>query len=217
MEIVVMVLLTVMAGLFGATSAVLGFIAESKRLTADEIHVSGRECVYPHNAAPTLGLCAILLLLVAQIIASMAGGCCGCCCRSGGGASKSGRRVIGVIFAVLAWVAAVIAAANYLIAAQLSAPRSREATFSGDEVECYALRAGVFTRAAVLSLVATAFGIMSCIFLREPAASGAAEANKPDDLVGQHPPEDGGVAIGLPQWPAQGYEPQPPYAHPAQG
>ncbi|KAJ1263070.1 hypothetical protein BS78_09G156500 [Paspalum vaginatum] len=209
METVVMVLLTVMVGLFGVTSAVLGFIAEGKRLTPAQIHVSGRECIYPANAAHTLGICAVLLLLVAQIIALVAGGCCGCC-RPGGGASKpkARRRVIGVIVAVLSWIAALLAGVFYFAGARLNAPGSRAAIFSGDDVECHVVRAGVFTKAAVLSLVATSFGIKSCIFLRAPAGmaaptleQGAAEpANKPD---GQRPAE-AAVAVGMPQRPAQG-------------
>jgi hypothetical protein len=74
-------------------------------LQPDEIHVSGRDCVYPANPAHTLGFCAIFLLVVAQIIASAAGGCCSCC-RPPGGASYSNttrRRVVGVVASVLSW------------------------------------------------------------------------------------------------------------------
>jgi len=71
-------------------------------LQPDDIHVSGRDCVYPANAAHALAVGAMLLLAVAQVVASVAGGCCGCC-RPGGGASKSTRRVVGVVASVLSW------------------------------------------------------------------------------------------------------------------
>ena len=73
-------------------------------LQPDDIHVSGRECVYPPNPAHALAVCAMLLLAVAQVVASVAGGCCGCCRPAGGGASKkSTRRVVGVVASVLSW------------------------------------------------------------------------------------------------------------------
>ncbi|RLN27769.1 uncharacterized protein C2845_PM05G36960 [Panicum miliaceum] len=201
-----MALLVVVVGLFGVTSAVLGFVAEAKKLTPDDIHVSGRECVYPANPTHALVVCAMILLAVAQVVASVAGGCCGCC-RPGGGASKSTRRVVGIVVSVLSWIMAVIAAVYYWRGAVLNAPGTREATFAGAFHEkCLVIRGGVFIRAAVLSLVATSLAIKSCVLLRAPAA----REPKPD---GQHPPE-AGVALGRPQWPAQGNG-QAPYPQPA--
>ncbi|CAN6346707.1 unnamed protein product [Urochloa humidicola] len=93
--------LTGMVGMFGVTSAVLGFVAQTKSLTSvSRIHVSGNdECVYPANLAHALGVCAMLLLMVAQIIAS-AGGVCG---QPGGDASKVTRRVVGIVVLILSW------------------------------------------------------------------------------------------------------------------
>ncbi|AQK93592.1 uncharacterized protein LOC100279051 [Zea mays] len=207
MQTAVAVLLSGVVALFGVTSAVLAFIAEAKRLTADEIRVSGRECVYPANAAHTLGICAIFLLAAAQIIASVAGGCCGCCRPPGGGGpspspSSTRRRVVGVIASVLSWVAAAIAVVYDWVGAALNAPVTREARLAGSDEECYLLRGGIFVRAAVLSLVATSLGIMSCILLRLPPPA-------------THAPEQGHRAVGLPQWPAQETYPYPAhgYAH----
>ncbi|PUZ65839.1 hypothetical protein GQ55_3G257900 [Panicum hallii var. hallii] len=214
MEAAVTVLLIFVVGMSGVTSAVLGFIAETKKLTPDDIHVSGRECVYPANPAHALAVCAIILLAVSQIVASVAGGCC----RPGGGASKSTRRVVGVVVSILSWIMAVIAAVFYWRGAKLNAPGTRDATFAGAFYEkCLVIRGGVFVRAAVLSLVATSLAIKSCVLLRAPAAKDApavegAAADEPRPH-GQHPPE-AGVAVGLPQWPAQGNG-QAPYPQPA--
>ncbi|CAD6272041.1 unnamed protein product [Miscanthus lutarioriparius] len=204
MQTAVAVLVSGVVALFGVTSAVLGFIAEANRLKPDEIYVSGSDCVYPANPAHTLGFCAILLLVVAQIIASAAGGCCSCC-RPPGGASYSnstttGRRVVGVVASVLSWVAALIAAVFYLVGVMLNAPTMREAKFTGPIEECSVLKGGVFVRVAVLSLVATSLGIMSCVLLRLPAVTDA-------------PPEQGQHAVGLPQWLAQGFG----HPYPTQG
>ncbi|CAN6332946.1 unnamed protein product [Urochloa humidicola] len=213
METGVTVLLAIMVGLFGVTSAVLGFIAESKRLTTGDIRLSGNECVYPTTPAHALGVCAILLLMVAQIIASVAGGCCGCC-RPDGCASKSTRRVVGVITSVLAWIMAVIAGLFYWQGVKWNTAETRPSIFAGGGDECRYLKGGVFVRAAVLSIVSTLLAIKSCFFLlRAPAppaepVEGAAAQPKPD---GQH-----GVAVGLPQWQAQWNNGAAPYAHPAQ-
>ncbi|CAN6337499.1 unnamed protein product [Urochloa humidicola] len=212
MEIGVTVLLQLMVGMFGVTSAVLGFIAEGKRLTPVHIHVSGNECVYPASPAQALGVCAILLLMVAQIIASVAGGCCGCC-RPGGGASKSGRRVVGVVASVLSWIMTLIAVWYYWQGVEWNTAGTRHAIFARVGEECLYLKGGVFVRAAVLSIAATSLAIISCFLLRAPAPT-------PEPVEGGNEPKpDGqyGVAVGLPQWPAQGngHAPYPP--HPTQG
>jgi len=104
-------------------------------------------------------------------------------------------------------IMAVIAGVFYWRGAELNAPGTRGATFAGSFYEkCLVIRGGVFVRAAVLSLVATSLAIKSCVLLRAPAVEGGACEPKPD---GQNPPE-AGVAVGLPQWPAQGYG-QAPY------
>ncbi|CAL4893748.1 unnamed protein product [Urochloa decumbens] len=188
-----------MVDLFGLTSAVLGFIAEGKRITPGDIHVSGNDCVYPASPAHALGICAILLLIVAQIIASVAGGCCGCC-RPGGGASKSTRRVVGVVVSILSWVMTGIAVRYYKQGVEWNTAGTRRASLAGFYDEFSYLKGGVFVRAAVLSLVATSLGIKSCFLLRAPPATpgpeDGAEEPKPD---GQY-----GAAVGLPQWQAQG-------------
>ncbi|KAL6610271.1 hypothetical protein ACP70R_040240 [Stipagrostis hirtigluma subsp. patula] len=207
------IVLSAVVGLFGVLSAVLGFIAEATKLRAHDITVSRSECVYPSNPAFALGLCAVLLLAVAQITVSAAGGCCGCC-RPRGGAGES-KRVMGIVCSVLSWIAAVIAGAFYLQGAAWNAPVTRETSDYG----CYYLKGGVFTRAAVLTLAATVLGIKSYILLtRAPAPAPAPVAAPTTAAAGVEPKPEGQypAAVGLPQWPAQGYA-QASYTHPAQG
>ncbi|KAL6848820.1 hypothetical protein ACP4OV_021403 [Aristida adscensionis] len=155
------IVLSVVVVLFGVASAVLGFIAEARKLTPDDIGVprGERDCVYPSNPAFVLALCAVPLLLVSQIIASAAGGCCGCC-RPRAGASRP-KRAIGIVASILSWIAASIAVVFYLQGAVWNVP----GTLDDVAVGCYYVKAGVFTRAAVLSLVATFLGIKSYILL----------------------------------------------------
>jgi hypothetical protein len=82
-------------------------------------------------------------------------------------------------------IAALIALAFYLQSAAWNAPVTR----GGADGECYYLRSGVFRRAAILSLVSTAFGIVSYILLARCPHGMAASAGygyKSDD--GHYPP-----------------------------
>jgi hypothetical protein len=115
-------------------------------------------------------------------------------------------------------IAALIALAFYLQGAAWNAPVTR----GGADGECYYLRSGVFRRAGILSLVATALGIVSYILLtRRPhgmaASAGYGQGYKPDD--GHYPPV-AAPGVGMQhQYPAaqQGYDQwQPPYPPPVQ-
>ncbi|GJN14502.1 hypothetical protein PR202_gb01341 [Eleusine coracana subsp. coracana] len=208
------IIVSAVVALFGVASAVLGFIAEATRLKPDDIGVTRNRCVYPANPAFVLALCAAFLLGVAQIIASAAGGCCGCCRpRATGYRAPKSKRFLGIIASILSWIAALIAIAFYLQGAAWNAPVTRGGAGDGG---CYYLRPGVFRRAAVLSLVAAALGIVSYILLtRRPhgMAPGAGYGPKPD---GHYPPPPG---VGMQhQYPAgqpgygQGQPPYPPQA-----
>ncbi|KAM3410687.1 hypothetical protein ACQJBY_002737 [Aegilops geniculata] len=204
------IVVSVVVGLFGVGSAVLGFIAEGTKLEPNDISMSRTECVYPANPAFALGLVAALLLLVAQITVSAAGRCCGCC-KPRGAAFSVSRRNIGVVFAVLSWVATVIAEIYFLQGAAWNAPVTREVN-SG----CYFVRDGVFRRAAILSIIATVLGIKSYFLLRAAAATAAAAAaavpGYPGAVAGPSSagePKPDGIAMGHPA-PMYG---QAPYAH----
>ncbi|KAF8779402.1 hypothetical protein HU200_002670 [Digitaria exilis] len=179
------IVLSVVVLLFAAVSAVLGFIAETTKLTPDDIKYSGGVCVYPAKPAYVLGICAAALLAAAQIIASVAG--CGCCHKppQGGGASES------------LLIAAVLAVAGYVQGVVWNAATTRDAVTVGWLIECHYLKGAVFRRAALLGLAAAVLGICSYAMLRAPAASGA-EHIKPD---GQQPAA-GGEAQN-PQFPPQ--------------
>jgi len=209
------VVLSIVVGFFGLGSAVLGFIAEGKKLTRADIEVSTTQCVYPANPALALGLVAALLLLVAQIIVSAVTSCCGCCKSRGGGSSGS-KRTIGVVLSVLSWIAAAIAELYFVQGASWNAPATREAAEG-----CYYVKDGVFRRAAVLSIIATVLGIKSYCMLR--AAATVAVAG-PSSTTGE--PKHDGIAMGHPVYgqapyghypppPGQGYGQFPP--PPAQG
>ncbi|XP_047093330.1 uncharacterized protein LOC124705672 [Lolium rigidum] len=213
------IVLFVVVGFLGLGSTVLGFIAESTKLTRGDIKVSMTKCIYPANPAFALGLVAAILLLVAQIIVSAVTGCCGCCKPRGGGFSGS-KRTISIVFAVLSWIAAALAELYFLQGAAWNAPVTREAAEG-----CYYARNGVFRRAALLSIVATVLGIKSYLLLRAAAAQGpvailgtpAAGEPKHDEIAMGHPvaPVYGQAPYGhYPPPPTQGYGHYPP---PAQG
>jgi vacuolar-type H+-ATPase subunit I/STV1 len=198
------IIVSAVVALFGVASAVLGFIAEATRLKPDDIGATRSGCVYPANPAFVLALCAAFLLGVAQIIASAAGGCCGCCRpRATGYRAPKSKRFMGIIASILSWIAALIALAFYLQGAAWNAPVTRGGVDGG----CYYLGSGVFRRAGILSLVATALGIVSYILLTRRPHGMAGAGYKPDG----HYPQQAGVGMQH-QYPAahQGYGQQPP-------
>ncbi|CAN6332943.1 unnamed protein product [Urochloa humidicola] len=159
------VVLSVVVLLFAVASAVLGFMAESKTLTPDEINYSGGVCVYPAKPAYMLGICAAALLAAAQIIVSVAGVCCGCVKQRGGVPGPKRKKAASSI--VLSWVAAVAAAASYAQGVSWNAATTRGAIVDGLLIECHYLRAAVFRRAALLGLAAAVLGICAYAILRE--------------------------------------------------
>uniref|UniRef100_R7W183 Uncharacterized protein n=1 Tax=Aegilops tauschii TaxID=37682 RepID=R7W183_AEGTA len=192
------IVLSVVVGLFGVGSAVLGFIAEGTKLERNDIGVSKTECVYPGNPAFALGLVAALLLLAAQITVSAAGRCCGCC-------KPPGRRLLRVQAEHRRRLR------RPLMGAAWNAPVTREVNTG-----CYFVRDGVFRRAAILSIIATVLGIKSYFLLRAAAATAAAAAaavpGYPGAVAGPSSagePKPDGIAMGHPA-PMYG---QAPYAH----
>ncbi|TVU19512.1 hypothetical protein EJB05_35663, partial [Eragrostis curvula] len=193
--------LSLVVGSFGVASAVLGFIADAKRLTWYDIDIDIYEgvCWYPPNAAFVLALVAVPLLVVAQIVASFAGGCCGCC-RPQHGASKS-RRVVGIIAAVLSWIATFLAGGLYLNGVVWNAPVTREI-----DTWCRLLGPGYFRLPALLSLAAMVLAILSYIMISARAPESrpstaapvpAAKTSQPKPDVPQEPPV--GEAVEVPR------------------
>ncbi|KAL6610281.1 hypothetical protein ACP70R_040250 [Stipagrostis hirtigluma subsp. patula] len=194
------IVLSVVVGLFGVASAVLGFIAEATKLTDNDIVINEglEECDYPPNSAFVLSLVAVPLLAVGQIIASLAAGCCGCC-RPLHGASES-KRVVGIIAAVLSWIAALVAGAFYLEGAVWNAPFTRPFAW------CKILKDGAFRRAALIGLAATALGIIGYVMLRGRAPA-ATPSTAPEPAAGATdtrpdvPPAAEAVAVPEPVFP----------------
>uniref|UniRef100_A0A0D9WGW5 Uncharacterized protein n=1 Tax=Leersia perrieri TaxID=77586 RepID=A0A0D9WGW5_9ORYZ len=190
------VIVSAVAGSLGLLSAILGFSAEGTKTTMSQILLVGDECLYPQNPATALGICGAVFLLMAQITISAVGGCCGCC-KSRAIPSET-KRIIGVVCAVMSWIAAGIAWAMFVIGAAGNSDGGR-ATWPN----CYVLKDGIFAGAAVLALAATAFGVTSYVVLsRQSDKAPAAGAAKPAEQ-----PPLAGIAMGNPQFPAQ---PPPP-------
>lgn len=100
----------------------------------------------------------------------------------------------------LSRIAALLAVGFYLNGAVWNAPISGR-----DETWCRLVTDGYFRRPALLSLAATALGILSYIMLRAqaPSASPAARGSEPGPDVPQRPPS--GEAVAVPQQHQQVY------------
>ncbi|XP_066354247.1 uncharacterized protein [Miscanthus floridulus] len=185
----VITILAVVVALLAVASAVLGFIAQATKLNPDEIqfHESSGVCAYPDKPAYTLGICALPLLVAAMVISTVAGGCfggCFGCVKPHGGAASGSRRVKGVVCCVASWIAAAVAAADYVKGVRWNAATTRDAVAMGlYEYGCHYLKGAVFATAAVLTLVAAALGISSftMILTPAPASAPAAEAEPKHD------------------------------------
>ncbi|TVU19534.1 hypothetical protein EJB05_35686, partial [Eragrostis curvula] len=177
------IVVSVVVGLFGVASAILGFVAEAMKFRLPDYFDEFELEYYPVVPVFMLALGALLLLVVAQIMATAAVGCC--------------RPRTGAI-------AALIAGEVYLRVVALIAPTMP----CGVDRRCYVLKSGVLTRAAVLSFVAAVLGIKSYITLTRAPALAAATTTA---TAGTEPKSDGPylpatrAPVGLSQWPAQGY------------
>ncbi|TVU19528.1 hypothetical protein EJB05_35679, partial [Eragrostis curvula] len=191
------IVVSVVVGLFGVASAILGFVAEAMKFRLPDYFDEFELEYYPVVPVFMLALGALLLLVVAQIMATAAVGCC----RPRTGASET-QWAVGITFSVL--IAALIAGEVYLRVVALIAPTMP----CGVDRRCYVLKSGVLTRAAVLSFVAAVLGIKSYITLTRAPALAAATTTA---TAGTEPKSDGPylpatrAPVGLSQWPAQGY------------
>uniref|UniRef100_A0ACD5TFF7 Uncharacterized protein n=1 Tax=Avena sativa TaxID=4498 RepID=A0ACD5TFF7_AVESA len=214
-----MIIVSAIVGSLGLLSAILGFSAEGTKLTLSDLLWGDGVCYYPHNPALALGVCAVIFLIIAQVTFAVVGGCCGCC-KSRAMPSET-NRIIGVVCAIVSWIAAVIAFGLLVQGAALNATGAREASALG---LCYVIKDGIFAGAAVLTLAATALGLTSYILLRrQPGAAAAAPKTGGGE---QLPAGAAGIAMGQPQFPQQsppqGYGQAPPpnypqYSPPPQG
>ncbi|XP_010034961.2 uncharacterized protein LOC104424291 isoform X1 [Eucalyptus grandis] len=181
-------------GFLGLLSAATGFAAEATRIKASEVHqISSTQCDYPRTPAATLGSTAVLALTVAQVIINMATGCI-CCRRNPRPSTSSGT--IAVICFILSWITFIITFFLLLGAAALNNQHSAENTYYW-YYNCYVVKPGVFAGGALLSLATVALGIISYLAL-------TSAKNNADQGWGNVPlPNQGGVAMGHPQFPPQ--------------
>ncbi|KAI3720507.1 hypothetical protein L2E82_31494 [Cichorium intybus] len=146
-----------LVGFLGLVSAVLGFVAEAKRVKGSEVKFSSpSECVYPRSPALALGLTAAVCLLIAQVIMNVATGCI--CCRRGPQSSTSNWTLAIVCF-VVSWFTFVIAFLLLLTGAALNDEHGEESMYFGS-YNCYVIKPGVFAGAASLSLTSVVVGIV---------------------------------------------------------
>ncbi|XP_006655355.1 uncharacterized protein LOC102703782 [Oryza brachyantha] len=146
------IIVSAVVGSLGLLSAILGFAAESNKLTS---------CLYSstNSSALGLGVCAAIFLLMAQVTVTAVGGCCGCC-KSRAIPSET-KRIVAIVCAVLSWKATLIAFVMFLDAGVVAS-------------QCFIVRDGFFAGAGVLALIATALGITSFILLLGQPDDGAA-------------------------------------------
>ncbi|KAI8565210.1 hypothetical protein RHMOL_Rhmol03G0242500 [Rhododendron molle] len=193
-------------GFLGLSSAVLGFAAEAKTIKASQIQVSRVlrrvACIYPTSPASGLGLAAALTLMVAQIIISITTGCF--CCKRHSYLSNSNRR-LAIICCVISWITFVHAFLMLLAGAAINYSH-RYYSYSGSP--CPFVKPGFFAGAAVLSLATVVLGIVYYLALDSAKTSndswnGTAAA-----------PNQGGIAMGHPQFPPPQYPPGAPPQYP---
>ncbi|KAD5961178.1 hypothetical protein R6Q59_014141 [Mikania micrantha] len=144
-------------GFLGFLSAILGFVAEAKRIKGSEVKFSSpSECVYPRSPAMALGLTAAVSLMIAHTIINVATGCI--CCTKGPRQSGSNWTLALICFLV-SWFTFVIAFLLLLSGAALNDEHGEENIYFGSYY-CYVVKPGVFAAAASLSLVSVILGIV---------------------------------------------------------
>ncbi|KAJ0232657.1 Uncharacterized protein HA466_0288960 [Hirschfeldia incana] len=193
------VVMCVVLSLLGLVTALTAFTAEFNKVKEYEVSVttsgSLTRCSYPRSIAYTLGLNSAVFLVMAQIIASVGSGCF--CCRKGPTPSRS-KWIISLTCFIVSWFTFTIALLLLLSGAVLNDGRTEESA-SPDTYFCYIVRTGVFSTAAVLSIVTIALGIVYYLCL-----------NSSNQNVGDTrtvPNQGGGIAMGQPQIPERVEDP----------
>ncbi|KAJ0772263.1 putative modifying wall lignin-1/2 [Helianthus annuus] len=144
-------------GVLGLVSALLGFIAEAKRIKGSQVTFSSpSECVYPRSPALALGLTAAVSLMIAQVIINVATGCI-CCTR--GPQSAASNWTLALVCFVVSWFTFVMAFLLLLSGAALNDEHGQENIYFGNYY-CYVVKPGVFAGAATLSLASVVLGII---------------------------------------------------------
>ncbi|GLT28364.1 hypothetical protein SLA2020_073370 [Shorea laevis] len=179
-------------GLLGLLSAATGFAAEATRIKASAVtFTSSTQCSYPSSPAFGLGLTAAVALLIAQIIINGSTGCI-CCKRSPEPWNSNWTRAL--ICFVTSWFTFVIAFLLLLTGAALNDEHGEETVYFGNYY-CYVVKPGVFSCGALLSLASVTLGILYYLTLNLAKTS--------NGMWGSSVPNQGGIAMGQPQFPPQ--------------
>lgn len=142
--------ISLVVGFLGLLVAVLGVVAEVKRVKLDDIgEDSNGMCSYPTSPSEALGIVAGLVLLVAQVIANAAPGCV-CCC--GGLYRSSCKKTIAIICLVISWITFIVAFSTLIAGAVLSG-RHITTTDSFGNIFCSYVRPGIFAGGAVFAIL----------------------------------------------------------------
>ncbi|KAL5568168.1 hypothetical protein UlMin_024743 [Ulmus minor] len=153
------------------------------------------QCVYPRSPAMALGLVAAFVLMVAKIIINASTGCF--CCKGNTQPLNSNRNLTHKYIAV-SWVAFVIAFILLQVGAALNDPHrldSDSRNYLSGNYNCFVVRPGVFAGGAILSLASVTFGILHYLSFTS--------AKKGSTTSGGSAPNQGGIALGKPQFPPQ--------------
>ncbi|KAG2709304.1 hypothetical protein I3760_05G232600 [Carya illinoinensis] len=187
------VVICCVVGFLALLSAATGFAAEATRIKGSQVQFpSTSQCVYPRSPAMALGLTAALALMIAQIILNVSTGCI--CCRRSPNPSGSNWRVALVCF-VFSWFTFVVAFLLLLTGAALNDRHGEESMYFGNYY-CYVVKPGVFVGGAILSLASVTLGVLYYLTLTL-----AKNSNNP--WGNSDVPNQGGIAMGQPQFPPQ--------------
>ncbi|XP_047341085.1 uncharacterized protein LOC124944782 [Impatiens glandulifera] len=186
-------------GFLGLLSAAMGFAAEATKIKASQIQFpTPTTCVYPGSPALVLGLASAIALMVAHIILNISTGCI--CCRRTPVQNTSSWTLALVCF-VISWSTFVVAFLLLLTSAALNDERGDDAMSFGN-YNCYVTKPGVFSGAAVLSLVSVILGI---VYYRVVNLLKKTEVRPPSPLWAvpiAQPVNLNGIAMGRPVHPS---------------
>ncbi|KAK8713277.1 hypothetical protein V6N13_148498 [Hibiscus sabdariffa] len=197
------IVLCSVVALLGVLSAVTGFAAEATRIKASEVKfVTDTQCSYPRSPALGLGLTASTALLVAHIIINVTTGCL-CCKRTSQNWNSNWTKAL--IFFVVSWFTFVMAFLLLLTGSALNDRHGEESVYFG-YYYCYVVKPGVFAGGAILAIASIVFGIFYYLTLNTAKNTSGPWGNAAV-------PNQGGIAMGAPQFPPHQTSQDPVFVH----
>ncbi|KAF6135836.1 hypothetical protein GIB67_028155 [Kingdonia uniflora] len=167
-------------------------------LVASEVQFTAPSvCSYPRTPALHLGLAASIVLVMAQVIIIFEAGCI--CCKRNSHLSNSSCSASLICFVY--WFTFVMAFLLLLFTgAALNERHEKEKIYFANH--CYVVKPGVFTGGSLLSLASVTLGIV--YYLTVSSAK---------DRFTSAGPNQGGIAMGQPQFPPQSTQQEPVFVH----